>query len=81
MKARNKRTGSPVLGTLEELKGRANHEHDKYRRTPDGGLEYECDGLATVFWDDQRTVTRDDKPVFVDDNGAELTADEIELYE
>ena len=81
MKARNKTTGSPVLGTLEELKGRANHEPDKYRRKPDGELEYESNGYTTVFWDDQRTVMRDGKPVFVDENGADLTADEIELYD
>ena len=83
MKARNRTTGSEILGTLEVLKGRACQEGDRYRRKPDGELEYESNGYKSVFWfwDDQQTVMQDGKPIYLDEDGNGVTADEIELYD
>ena len=44
--------GSPIIGTLERLSGRAEAEH--YSET--GVPEY--DGSTEIFYDDQETVTR-----------------------
>lgn len=64
-------TGSPIVGTLERITGRADIQgiHD------DGTPEYA--GNTEIFWDDQATVMRDGKLVFLDFDGGEWTFDEL----
>lgn len=65
-------TGSQILGTLERLSARA----EIVDIDPKTG-EPEYQGSTTIFWGDERTVTRDGKTVFLDENGAEWTFDQL----
>ena len=58
MIARNRRTGSRILGTAEELHARANTDPGLFKRNSDGDLEYEHEGYTEVFWNGQKTATR-----------------------
>ncbi|MGJ4953104.1 hypothetical protein [Bradyrhizobium sp. HKCCYLS20291] len=65
-------TGSPILGTLEKLTGRAEIMGIEEDGTPlyQGGTE--------IFYDDQVTARTDDgKMIFLDENGAEWTFDQL----
>ena len=64
-------TGSPIVGTLENLVGRA----EITGISPTGEPEHA--GETTIFWDDQKTVTRGGKIVFLDEDGGEWTFDEL----
>jgi hypothetical protein len=67
--------GSPIIGTLERISGRADAEH--YSET--GDPEY--DGGTEVFWDDQETVCRRVGDtlsiVYLDEIGIEWTFDQL----
>lgn len=64
--------GSPIIGTLEKLLGRAEISNiDPATGTP------EYSGSTEVFWDDQETVYRDDKIVYLDEAGEEWTFDQL----
>ena len=80
MHARNRRTGSPIVGTLERLTGRADSVKDKFQATADGPT-HEYDGYTKVFWDDQRTVTRQGETAYLDEDGTEVVGDEVELVQ
>lgn len=58
-------TGSPIIGTLETIIGRANAV--EYSET--GAPDY--DGGTEVYWDEQKTVERNGSPVYLDENGGE----------
>ena len=60
--------GESVLGTVDEIPGVA-----CVVANDDGSFDYS--GETTVFWDGQRTVLRDDKPVVQCENGHEWPAD------
>ena len=77
MQARNKHTQSPILGTLEELSGRA--EVDSFERDEDGKLTYAHSGETVVFWEGSDTVVRDGGVVFLDAAGDEVLEADIEL--
>ena len=65
-------TGSPIIGTLERLSGRAEIigiDHTTGEPEYQGGTE--------IFYDDQETVTRDGKMVFLDEAGGEWTFDQL----
>jgi hypothetical protein len=79
MKAVNRKTGLEIDGTLETLSGRAEILNDSYQREADGSIEFEWGGETEVFWDEQRTVTRGGKRIFLDTEGNECTEDEIDL--
>lgn len=68
--------GSPIIGTLERLTGRAELEGID----PETG-EPEYAGGTEIFYDDQTTVTRDGKIVFLDESGEEWTFDQLVLDE
>lgn len=74
-------TGSPIVGTLERLSGVAHVVHDSYQRLADGSLYIDHAGDTKVFWDDQMTVTRDGKAIYVDEDGAEWPEDQVVLHE
>ncbi|BAR61917.1 hypothetical protein NK6_8770 [Bradyrhizobium diazoefficiens] len=64
-------TGSPILGTLERLTGRA-----EITGIEDNG-EPVYQGGTEIFYDDQVTATQDGKMIFLDENGAEWTFDQL----
>ena len=67
-------TGSPIVGTLETITGRANIcGIDPATGNP------EHDGGTEIFWDDQATVMRDGKTVFLDEDGGEWTFEELTI--
>lgn len=68
--------GSPIIGTLEHLTGRA--ELDGI--DPETG-EPEYSGGTEIFYDDQRTAERDGKIIFLDEGGEEWTFDQLVLDE
>ncbi|TYO65469.1 hypothetical protein FXV83_16165 [Bradyrhizobium hipponense] len=68
-------TGSPILGTLEKLTGRA-----EIMGIDDNG-EPVYQGGTEIFYDDQVTATKDGKMIFLDENGAEWTFDQLQPVE
>lgn len=81
MYAVNKHTGARVRGTYERLHAVAEATADSYRRDADGNIEFDHAGETEVFWDDSETVRQDDKIVFLDEHGTEVTQDDIDLVE
>lgn len=63
--------GSPIVGTLERLTGRA--DATEYSET--GEPNYE--GNTVIFWDDQETVTRKGKTIYLCEDGEEWTFDQL----
>ena len=57
--------GLPIVGTLETLKARA--EATEYSAT--GEPEYS--GETDVWWDEQKTVTKGNSLVYLDEDGYE----------
>lgn len=64
-------TGHEILGTLERLTGRA----EIMGIDPTGEPQYQ--GSTEIFYDDQETVMRDGKIVFLDAQGGEWTFDQL----
>lgn len=64
-------TGAEILGTLERLTGRA-----EISGIEDNG-EPVYSGETEIFYDDQVTETKDGKMIFLDENGAEWTFDQL----
>lgn len=64
-------TGLLIEGTLERLSGKALVSDIQDDGTP---VYY---GETEIWWDEQRTVTRDDKAIFVDEAGEEWTFDQL----
>ena len=69
-------TGSPIIGTLERLTGRA----EISGIDPKTG-EPEYAGDTELFWDSQETVERDGKAIFLDEDGEEWTFDQLTMVE
>lgn len=67
--------GQLIQGTLEQIPGVA-----LISGIGDEG-EPEYDGETKVWWDDQKTLTRDGKTIFVDDEGFEWTFDQLTKVE
>ena len=81
MKAINKRTGSPIVGTFERLTGQHPVRFDG-RRDEEGRPAWEHVDSTSVFWDDARTeTTGDEQIVFLDENGHEVPHTEVELID
>lgn len=79
MLAFNKKTGLEITGTLETISGRADVWPDAWQRTDDGRLTYEYGGETEIFWDGQETVTNARGVVFLDSDGNECAAEDIDL--
>ena len=78
MHAINKRTGSPIVGTLERLTGKSPVSFDG-RKNEDGLPTWEHTGGTDIFWDDTQTqVTADGLVVFIDENGHEVPHNEVD---
>jgi hypothetical protein len=65
-------THSPICGSAEIVLATASIAGIK----PDGTPVYDTAG-SQIHWDTQRQVVRDGKPVFVDENAAEWTFDQL----
>lgn len=63
--------GTPIVGTLERLIGRA----EISGILPSGQPDYE--GSTEVFWNDQQTVLHEGKIVYLDDGGRKWTFDQL----
>ncbi|MEA3208558.1 MAG: hypothetical protein QOE70_1615 [Chthoniobacter sp.] len=72
-------TGTVITGTLETLSGRANIVPGSAREDPLGGIEFDYEGSTEIWWDEQRTVIRDDERVFLDEEGDEFLESELRL--
>ncbi len=66
--------GGAIVGTLERLSGvaLANLSHNAC-----GAVDVDHQGETEIWWDEQRTVTRDGETVFVCEHGHEVKASEI----
>lgn len=67
--------GDEIVGTLETLQGKAL----VLGLADDGEPEYL--GETEVFWDEQKTVYRDEKRIYVDVEGYEWTFDQLKKIE
>lgn len=73
--------GSPILGTLEQLSGRAEISCDSFKKTGDGKVDFEWEGGTEIFYDDQVTVTLEKERVFLAEDGTEWRESELVLEE
>jgi hypothetical protein len=64
-------TGKDILGTKELLVGRA----EIVGFDPNDEPIYE--GTTKIFWDDAATACKDGKPIYLDEDGAEWTLDQL----
>ena len=82
MHARNRKTGAAIVATLESIHGRAGLTADGFGRDAAGVVTHEHDGSGTEpDWNSAETAERDGQAVYIDAEGNELVASEIELYE
>lgn len=80
MYARNKHSGSPIVGTLEVIHGRCGIANDSFSEGADGRIEFDDDGNGTdVFWDSAETATDDHGRIFLDRDGEEVAETDVEL--
>lgn len=74
--------GLPIIGTLEQLTGRANTADGSFARDAAGNLTYDHEGSTEIFWDDGRTVTDDrGEYIFLDSEGGHWAEDQIILQD
>jgi hypothetical protein len=73
--------GTVIVATLERLSGRAMIVRGSARHDTLGCFEFEYEGTMEIFWDDQRTITRDEERVFLDENGSEFLESELKVEE
>jgi len=62
-------TGKMIVGTLERLSGRANIVEGSFTRNENGAITFEYEGYTEVFWEEQKTVYRNGRPIFLDEEG------------
>jgi hypothetical protein len=67
--------GAYIKGTLETLSGVA-----LINGIDESGEPEHC-GETEIYWDEQKTVERDGKPVYVDTEGSEWTFDQLTKVE
>ena len=81
MNARNRKTKAPIVRVAELLIGDGNSELDPggFDRNTDGSLSYEVCDTTLICWENAVPRERNGKAVFIDQNGTEVTEDEIEL--
>lgn len=66
-----------IAGTLERLSGVAGVS-SPYRKA-DGTIGFEWAGGTEIWYDDAKTETRNGRPVYIDDNGEEVTEDNVTI--
>ena len=61
--------GKLIIGTLERLSSRANIVEGSFTRNENSTLTFEYEGYTEVFWEEQKTVHRNGRPIFLDEEG------------
>ena len=74
-------SGKLIVGTLERLSGRANIVERSFTRNENGTLTFEHEGYTEVFWEEQRTVYRNGRPIFLDEEGFQWEETQLLLSE
>lgn len=73
--------GQLIVGTLERVSGVALILEGTSSRAADGTLNFEYAGDTEIWWEEQKTVTRKGKRVFICEGGDEWTEDQLSLVE
>ena len=79
MHARNRRTGSPIVGTLERLDARCNLVAGGFSRGNDGRITHEHEGGTDFFYDTSEQVRVGDELMYLDEDGEQVAESDIEL--
>lgn len=80
MHARNRKTGSPIVGTLERLDARCNLLADGFDRGKDGRITHEHEGGTDFFYDTSEQVRVGDERMYLDEDGERVAESDIELH-
>ncbi len=81
MHARNRRTGSPIVGTLERLDARCGLVADGFGRGKDGRITHEHEGGTDFFYDTSEQVRVGDERMYLDEDGEQVAESDIELHD
>ena len=81
MHARNRRTGTPITGTLQRLYARAKLIEDRFGRRDDGRLTYEDEGGTEFYYDTSEHVSTNGEKTYLDEDGEQVVESDVELYE
>ena len=81
MHARNRRTGSPIVGTLERLDARCGLVADGFGRGEDGRITHEHEGGTEFFYDTSEQVRVGDERMYLDEDGEQVVESDIELHD
>ena len=79
MYAINKKTRSPITGTLEQIEGTCRTVEDSFKRLPNGRLGYDHQGGTDIYWDTVTTTSNVHGTRFVDRAGDAVNESDIEL--
>jgi hypothetical protein len=71
--------GHLIIGTLDTLTCRADIEFDTWSRGENGNIDFEWAGSSEMFYDEQKTVERDGKRVYLDEEGNDWAEDQLVL--
>lgn len=81
MHARSRKTGAPIVGTLERLDARCNLVPGGFGRDGKGRITHEHEGGTDFFYDTSEQVRTGDELVYLDEDGEQVAESDIELYE
>ena len=81
MKARNRRTGAAVRTTLERIYGSSPVIEESFEQSDDGAIGFTQGDGTELCWDTAGTVERNGETIFIDENGDEVRASEVELHD
>ena len=73
--------GKLIVGTFEKLFGRADIVEGSFTRNENGTLTFEHEGYTEVFWEEQKTVRRNGRPIFLDEEGFQWEETQLLLSE
>ncbi len=73
--------GKLTIGTLERLSGRADIVEGSFTRNENGTFTFEYEGYTEVFWEEQKTVRRNGRPIFLDEEGFQWEETQLFLSE
>ena len=83
MYAINRKNKLPIVATVERIHGHASLESDGFERDAETGAINHAhgDGGTKMFWDSSETMTENGHTLYVDDDGNEVTADQVDLVD
>lgn len=73
--------GLKIVGTLEHIPATSPITLDSFSREEDGKIAFSHVGGTEIYWNEQKTLTRNGLTVFVDEDGEEWTEDQLVLRE